>query len=136
MFHCMQGGAHADVAFLPLGTLAHALDNAAATATLRACRQALRPGGLLVLEVAHSWHASCMQDTALRAALHPCGFMRLQLVPGACTPQLCSMPFTELHVHMPEAGPHWQLLHHEDMLKACRLLGPHVVSQPRRTLLR
>ena len=55
--HHVQSGAQADVAFLPLGTLAHALDNAAATATLRACRQALRPGGLVVLEVAHLCHA-------------------------------------------------------------------------------
>ena len=55
--HRTQSGAHADVAFLPLGTLAHALDNEAATATLRACREALRPGGLLVLEVARSYIA-------------------------------------------------------------------------------
>jgi len=41
------------VAFLPLGTLAHALSNDAAAATLAACRAALRPGGLLVLELPH-----------------------------------------------------------------------------------
>ncbi|KAK9820975.1 hypothetical protein WJX81_005721 [Elliptochloris bilobata] len=49
----LPGGAQADVAFLPLGTLAHALSNEAAMATLRACRQALRPGGLLILELTH-----------------------------------------------------------------------------------
>lgn len=41
------------MAFLPLGTLAHALTNEDAAATLRSCRNALRPGGLLVVELPH-----------------------------------------------------------------------------------
>lgn len=41
------------MAFLPLGTLAHALTNEDAVATLRSCRNALRPGGLLVVELPH-----------------------------------------------------------------------------------
>jgi hypothetical protein len=43
----------ADLALLPLGTLAHALTNDDALRWLAAAGNALRPGGLLVLELPH-----------------------------------------------------------------------------------
>ncbi|CAL8471064.1 g10606 [Coccomyxa elongata] len=48
-----EGFAPADLALLPLGTLAHALTNDDALRWLEAAGNALRPGGLLVLELAH-----------------------------------------------------------------------------------
>lgn len=48
-----MGSLYADVALLPLGTLAHALTNDDALSWLIAARNALLPGGILVLELAH-----------------------------------------------------------------------------------
>ncbi|KAK9901276.1 hypothetical protein WJX75_003778 [Coccomyxa subellipsoidea] len=48
-----EGFLHADLALLPLGTLAHALTNDDALRWLAAAGNALRPGGLLVLELPH-----------------------------------------------------------------------------------
>lgn len=48
-----EGLTPTDLALLPLGTLAHALTNDDALRWLEAAGNALRPGGLLVLELAH-----------------------------------------------------------------------------------
>jgi len=48
-----MGSSYADVALLPLGTLAHALTNDDAISWLAAVQNALSPGAILVLELAH-----------------------------------------------------------------------------------
>lgn len=49
------GGEPVDMALILMGTLQHMVRNADAVAALRAARDALRPGGLLLLEMAHPY---------------------------------------------------------------------------------
>ncbi|KAL4421094.1 hypothetical protein ABPG77_009621 [Micractinium sp. CCAP 211/92] len=55
----------ADLAAILLGSLAHCLDNGAALACFKELSQAVRPGGLLVLELPHPsdlWGGYCLED--------------------------------------------------------------------------
>jgi hypothetical protein len=70
----------ADMAMVLLGTFSHLLDNAAALACLQGVAAHLKPGGLLVVELAHPGAPSLPPPLALLAAGPPAGH-------NACMPE-------------------------------------------------
>ncbi len=70
-----EGFAPADLALLPLGTLAHALTNDDALRWLEAAGNALRPGGLLVLELAHP--ADVFDGALVEVRSYPAGTLNI-----------------------------------------------------------
>lgn len=80
-----EGFVPADLALLPLGTLAHALTNDDALRWLEAAGNALRPGGLLVLELAHP--ADVFDGALVEVLSYPVGSLILRspfALPGEC----------------------------------------------------